>query len=416
MSASLKRLRLCALGLTALLLLIACRNDDPEPTPQPPVPAGSTLLAPAPDATSSAVAPSATAEARLELALTPIAEGFEQPTGIVHAGDGSGRLFILEQAGTIRVVDGQTLLETPFLDLTEQVGSEASEQGLLGMAFHPDYAENGVFFVHYSDLEGDTMISRFQVSDDPNVGDPGSEQVILQVDQPAANHNGGQLVFGPDGYLYIGLGDGGGGGDTYGNAQNLGTLLGSIMRVDVDNAEPYAVPPDNPFIDNPDALGEIWAFGLRNPWSFSFDRATGDLYIADVGQSAYEEINLQLAISGGGENYGWPILEGTHCYEAGDCEEPRFTPPIAEYSHDDGCSVTGGFVYRGATWPVLDGIYLFGDYCSGLIWGLVPLGNELNMTVLLESELTISAFGEDEAGELYLVDHDDGVLYAIGMP
>lgn len=382
-------------------------------TTAPAAAPNSTTQTPAPSATATA---SASAEQALELRLTSVAEGFESPTGIAQAGDGSGRLFILEQAGTIRIVEDTAVPDTPFLDLTDRVGSRANEQGLLGLAFHPDYAENGDFFVHYSDLEGDTVIARFQVSDDPNIADPGSEQIILQVDQPAANHNGGQLAFGPDGYLYIGLGDGGGGGDTYGNAQNLGTLLGSILRIDVDGGEPYGVPADNPFINEPNARPEIWAFGLRNPWRFSFDRAGGDLYIADVGQSEYEEVNHQSANSTGGENYGWPILEGTHCFEEEPCEQPGLTPPIAEYDHDDGCSVTGGYVYRGATWPALDGVYIFGDYCSGLIWGLAPVGNDLEMQLLLESDLTISAFGEGEDGELYLVDHAGGGLYAIGLP
>jgi glucose/arabinose dehydrogenase len=418
--------RCALLAALTIPLLIACTDDDTNVTATTQLPSPSATTATNPTQTSNAASPAATdsdvpqpsasEEVELELRLVPLAAGFDGPTGIVNAGDGSRRLFILEQAGTIRVVQGEAVLATPFLDLSDQVGTQHNEQGLLGLAFHPDYASNGIFFVHYSDLDGNTVISRFTVSDDPNVADADSEEPILQHEQPAGNHNGGQLAFGPDGYLYIGLGDGGGSGDRFDNAQNLGTLLGALLRVDVDGGAPYAVPADNPFVEDPDALGELWAYGLRNPWRFSFDRDTGALYIADVGQSAYEEIDFQAANSGGGENYGWPIMEGTHCYRAEECEQEGFVLPIAEYGHEDGCSVTGGYVYRGATWPALDGVYIFGDYCSGLIWGLFPVGDAVEMTLLLESGIMLSAFGEDEAGELYVVDHDDGGLYFVGMP
>jgi glucose/arabinose dehydrogenase len=300
--------------------------------------------------------------------LQPVASGLERPVGIANAGDGSGRLFILEQVGRIRIVRDGELLSSPFLDISGRVGSSASEQGLLGLAFHPGYAENGLFFVNYTDQQGDTVVARFSVSADPNRADPASEAQILTLPQPAGNHNGGHLAFGPDGYLYVGTGDGGGAGDQYGNGQNGGTLLGAMLRLDVDGAQPYLIPAGNPFVDNPAVRDEIWALGLRNPWRYSFDRLTGDLYIADVGQNQYEEVNYQPADAPGGLNYGWPIMEGMHCFPADrDCARAGLTQPVVEYQHAQGCSVTGGYVYRGQEFPALTGIYLFGDFCSGRI-------------------------------------------------
>jgi glucose/arabinose dehydrogenase len=279
----------------------------------------------------------------------------------------------------------------------------------LGLAFHPDYPENGFFYVHYSDLNGDTVISRFKASIDPDKADMKSEEVLLTLKQPFAYHNGGQIAFGPDGYLYIGLGDGGSGGDRMGNGQDPSTFLGSILRINVDEDLPYTIPQGNPFINSPPARPEVWAFGLRNPWRFSFDRETGDLYIADVGQNKWEEINYQPGNSEGGENYGWNQLEGDHCY-AGGCTPENFVAPIAEYSHSDGCSITGGYLYRGALNKNLVGTYLYGDYCSGNIWTLLRSGgggwvNE----VWLETSLAISSFGEDEAKEIYVIDHGGGI-------
>jgi len=242
--------------------------------------------------------------------------------------------------------------------------------------------------------------------------------LVLTVDQPASNHNGGHLAFGPDGALYIGLGDGGGAGDRYGNGQNVRTLLGAMLRIDVDHGQPYAIPADNPFVGSPNARGELWAIGLRNPWRYSFDRQTGDLYIADVGQNMYEEVDVQPAGDPGGQNYGWPIMEGLHCFPADQpCEQTGLTLPVWDYDHTQGCSVTGGYVYRGQEFPVLTGIYLFGDYCSGLIWGLSRAGSGeptgWRVAQVAQADVQLSAFGEDEAGELYLLDMGRGELFKI---
>ncbi len=345
--------------------------------------------------------------------LTLVVNGLQKPTYLTHAGDGSGRLFITEQVGRIRVVVNGQLLERPFLDISSIVGSRASEQGLLSVAFHPRYTSNGHFFVNYIDVRGDTVVARYTVSADPNVADPESGAVLLTIDQPYANHNGGQLQFGPDGYLYIGMGDGGSAGDPQNNGQRLDTLLGKLLRIDVDSTFPYGIPPDNPFRNRNDAKPEIWAYGLRNPWRFSFDRATGDLYIADVGQNAYEEVDFQPATSRGGENYGWNFMEGNHPY-GGRSNRPEFTPPVAEYSHaEGGCSVTGGYVYRGARLPALTGIYLFGDYCTGLTWTLYRSApDRWERRLFLRTNLRISSFGEDEFGELYVLDHA-GAVYRL---
>ena len=275
---------------------------------------------------------------------------------------------------------GQLLAE-PFLDLTGQV-SGSSEQGLLGLAFAPDFAESGHFFVNYTDENGDTVIARYRVSaDDPDRADPSSRSVILEVDQPAANHNGGMLAFGPDGYLYVGMGDGGGARDQYKNGQNPQTLLGKMLRLDVASAgaQAYAVPPDNPWVasdwNGQDVRDEIWALGLRNPWRFSFDRETGDLWIGDVGQGDREEIDYVSAGSRGGINFGWPIMEGTACLDGDTCDQAGLTPPVTDYTHEGNCSVTGGYVYRGGQIPAWNGLYFYGDYCSGKIWTLAADGH-----------------------------------------
>jgi glucose/arabinose dehydrogenase len=341
--------------------------------------------------------------------------GLEQPVAIAHAGDGSGRLFALEKPGRIRIVQDGALREAPFLDISGQVGSGGSEQGLLGLAFHPRYAQNGLFYVNYTDRDGNTVVARFSVSGDANRGDPGSQAVILRQEQPAGNHNGGHLAFGSDGYLYIGLGDGGGAGDRYGNGQNGATFLGAMLRIDVDGGQPYAIPADNPFVGNAAVRDEIWAIGLRNPWRYSFDRRTGDLYIADVGQNVYEEIDFQPAGSGGGQNYGWPIMEGRHCYpDSAACQQQGLVLPVFEYDHSQGCSVTGGYVYRGQAFPGLRGIYIFGDYCSGRLWGLVRDGSgQWQAAQVGQVEGLLTSFGEDEAGELYVVDMSGGSLYRL---
>jgi glucose/arabinose dehydrogenase len=332
--------------------------------------------------------------------------------GIANAGDGTGRLFILEQTGRIRIVRDGELASSPYLDITDRVGSSANEQGLLGLAFHPNYADNGLFYVNYTDRQGDTVIARFSVSADPDRGDPASETTVLTIPQPAGNHNGGHLAFGPDGYLYIGTGDGGGAGDQYGNGQNGGTLLGAMLRLDVDAAQPYAIPSGNPFIGDPAVRDEIWAIGLRNPWRYSFDRLTGDLYIADVGQNQYEEVNYHAAAAPGGRNYGWPIMEARYCFPKDrDCAQTGLVQPVAEYDHAQGCSVTGGYVYRGQAFPALTGIYFYGDYCSGRIWGLAPdRAGGWQAVELTQADARLSSFGEDEAGELYLLDMGDGEL------
>jgi glucose/arabinose dehydrogenase len=332
-----------------------------------------------------------------------VVAGLQRPVDL--QADGSGRLFVIEKAGRIRIIENDQLLEPPFLDITDRVGSNGNEQGLLGLAFHPQFQENGRFFLNYTDTRGDTVIARFELSGDPNVADPASEVPLLGYDQPFPNHNGGALAFGPDGYLYIGSGDGGAAGDPMGNAQNTDTLLGKILRVDVDSGDPVAVPPDNPFGN------EVWAYGLRNPWRISFDRLTGDVYIGDVGQGEWEEIDYLPAGSPGGANFGWDHREGAHDYEGGGPE--GMIDPVAEYSHPEGgCSVTGGYVYRGAM-PEWNGIYLYGDYCSGMIWGLLQTDGGWQNQLLFDLDVTITSFGQDDTGEVYLVS-DNGGIYRLG--
>ncbi|HXV65548.1 MAG TPA: PQQ-dependent sugar dehydrogenase [Vicinamibacteria bacterium] len=337
--------------------------------------------------------------------LRLVADALDRPLAMAHAGDGSGRLFIVEQVGRIRVVDGSALMPTPFLDITPLV-SCCQERGLLGLAFHPDYEVNGQFYVNYTDPRGDTRIVRYTVSPDPSLADPASAAVLLVIQQPFGNHNGGQLAFGPDGYLFIAVGDGGSAGDPFDNGQNGLSLLGKILRIDVDSGTPYAIPVDNPFRFDPGARDEVWATGLRNPWRFSFDRLTGDLFVADVGQNAWEEVNFEPVTSAGGNNYGWRRMEGAHCFDPqSGCGEEGFVLPILEYSHAEGCSVTGGFRYRGSQIPELFGHYVFGDFCSGRIWSAtVDEGGLWTRSELLSTSLSISSFGEDEAGELYVVD------------
>jgi len=340
------------------------------------------------------------------------------PVDITHAGD--NRLFVAEKGGLIRIVQSDgSVMPTPFLDVGGLV-SGGGERGLLGLAFHPDYAINGYFYVNYTNLAGDTVVARYQVGGDPNVANPASASIVLTIDQPFSNHNGGDLAFGPDGYLYIGLGDGGSGCDPNANAQNTGELLGKMLRIDVDSSEPYAIPPSNPFFGSPTVREEIWSLGLRNPWRFAFDRATGDLYVADVGQGSREEIDFQATGSDGGENYGWRCYEGNLFNPCGDPCSPAggHVPPVHEYSHASGrCSVTGGFVYRGSSSPSLDGEYFFADYCSDEFWSLHTAngGASWNLTSygVLVTNLAPTTFGEDVAGEVYVGGAGSSTIYRI---
>jgi len=346
----------------------------------------------------------------------PVVTGLSSPVDITHAGDGSGRLFITLQGGRVVIFDGVQILSPPFLDINSLVSS-GGERGLLGAAFHPNYVGNGFFYVSYTDTAGDSVIARYSISLDPNRADPTSGVILLTIPQPFSNHNGGQLHFGPDGYLYIGIGDGGSGGDPQNNGQDLGTLLGKILRIDVDSGFPFTVPPDNPFVGVVGAREEIWSFGLRNPWRFSFDRLTGDMFIGDVGQNSWEEVDFQPANSTGGENYGWRLMEGNSCFNpAINCNNGTLTLPILVYDHSVGCSVTGGYLYRGSKNPNLNGLYLYGDFCSGLIWGAQEDGlGGWNTTVLLDTNFSISTFGEDESGEIYFahLSATDGTIYQV---
>lgn len=376
------------------------------------------------------------------ISLNLIADGFTSPVHITHAGDGSGRLFVVEQTGRIYILQGGNKIGTPFLDIHERVLSQGGEQGLLSIAFPPGFGTTrNHFYVYYTRSNGDNQVSRFRLTGNSNEADPTSEQLILLLPHPTyPNHNGGQLAFGPDGYLYIGTGDGGGAGDPFNNAQNPGSLLGKLLRIDVEpggsvpsglphkNYLPfistsgglaYTIPPDNPFVGQVGYRPEIWALGLRNPWRYSFDRNTGNLYIGDVGQGSREEIDFQQASSNGGENYGWNIMEGFSCYPpGGSCNSTGLTLPVIDYTHSDGCSVSGGFVYRGSSFPAMQGIYFYGDYCSGKIWGLQPDGSNWANQILKDTTYSISSFGEDEAGELYVAAYNstNGAVYQIITP
>ncbi len=356
---------------------------------------------------------SAVAWPRLSLVLR--AEGLTQPVQVAHAGDGTGTLYAVEQVGRIRTIRNGTLGAAPFLDISGRVLA-GGERGLLGLAFPPGYATKGYFYVNYTrNPDGATVIARYRVTPDPDVADPSSEEVLLVIDQPFSNHNGGQIAFGPDGFLYIGTGDGGSGGDPQGNAQNPSTLLGKMLRIDVEGgATPYAIPPGNPFAGNAGSRGEIWAMGLRNPWRFSFDRGTGDLYIGDVGQGSFEEVDFQPASSAGGENYGWNVVEGNSCYGGTACNPSDFVPPVAVYDHSAGkCSVTGGTVYRGNAFPGMQGIYFYGDFCTGEIFGLTRDGSAWETALLLDAPFSISSFGEDETGNLYAANYGGGSVHEI---
>jgi glucose/arabinose dehydrogenase len=408
--------RLTTQVITALLVVAAC--GDRTPTPPAAVTPSATSSATAP---SSAPAPTTTEEATrfdpaaVAISLEKVVDVPGGPLGMVTTGDGNGRLYVVTQDGQVRIVEDQRLVEQPFLDISGQI-TTGGERGLLGVAFHPRIGDDPRVFTDYTDEQGNTVVSSWTVSADLTRADPDSESVLLRVKQPFANHNGGALQFGPDGFLYISLGDGGSGGDPQGNGQNLDTPLAKILRIDVDNTTgrtPYAIPADNPFREQAGARPETWVSGLRNPWRITFDRETGDLWIGDVGQGAFEEIDVVRASSGGGQNFGWNIMEGRHCFAPRDgCTSDGLTPPVTEYGHGGGeCSVTGGYVYRGTAWPNLRGGYLFGDYCSGRMWAIDAAASEVDEpTLVLESGHTISSFGEDDAGELYVTDLGGSLL------
>jgi glucose/arabinose dehydrogenase len=412
----------------AVLILAGCTDSSPNGQAQDratPIPAATQARSAdgSSPASSGASSPAAQITNRpvaaydpdaFTLALESVVSGFRAPVFVTAPPDGSDRLFVVEQGGTIRIVQDGRLLPQPFLDVSSLIVS-GGERGLLGMAFHPRFAENGRFFVMYTARgNGDNTVARYQVSSDPDRADPGSATILLAIPDFAANHNAGMLAFGPDGYLYIGTGDGGGANDPQRTSQDLGAWLGKMLRLDVDSGEPYAVPRDNPFVGRNGARPEIWAYGLRNPWRYSFDRESGDLWIADVGQNRAEEINVQRAGSRGGENYGWSIMEGFRCLRGDSCDQAGLTLPVAEYGRNDGCSVTGGYVHRGTREPALTGAYLFGDYCSGRIWSLHQnAGGEWIRTELAQTNLRISSFGEDRDGDVYVADLQGGGIYRL---
>ena len=340
-----------------------------------------------------------------DLELDLFASGFDRPVNIKHAGD--DRLFVMEQDGIIKILNSNGTTEsTNFLDIDSRVGSIGNEQGLLGLAFHPNYATNGYFFVYYTNNSGDTVVSRFsRIGISPEIADPNSELVILTFSQPFSNHNGGELQFGPDGYLYISSGDGGSGGDPQNNSQNLTNLLGKLLRIDVNNStvsNPYAIPADNPFVGNASARDEIWSYGLRNAWKFSFDSTNNDLWIADVGQNAREEIN-QVSHTAAGLNYGWRCYEGNNEFNLSGCPNSNtLTFPVSEYAHTGGrCSITGGYVYRGSVYPNLIGKYFFADVCTQEV-GYLTFDNGIWNSTFETFSGGFVAFGEANNGELYI--------------
>jgi glucose/arabinose dehydrogenase len=374
-----------------MLAISACASDTgtnpaPPPAPPPPPPAG-----------------------EFSLTTETVATGLTRPLYLT-APAGDDRLFIVEQMGRIRIVKNGVVLTAPFLDISSKL-SGSTEQGLLSLAFHPDYGANGLFYVDYTDVDGDTRVERYAVSADPDVANGGSAKLILTVPQPFSNHNGGHILFGPDGNLFIALGDGGGAGDPFNNGQNSGNLLGSLLRLDVDGGDPYAIPSDNPFGN------EIWAIGLRNPWRIAFDPTTSTLYIADVGQNSLEEVNV-VGDDESGLNYGWRIMEGSSCFGGGGCNDTGLVLPALEYDHGEGCSVTGGLVYRGSAIPEVVGHYFYSDFCTAFLrsfrfdgadaterteWNVDGLGSVLS-------------FGRDAAGELYILSDNGRVVRLVRAP
>ncbi len=417
-----RRIRPLSLLAALVLLVSACASPSATParstapsTAISTVPAGGS---PGSSLPGSTIPPLPTGPDTLK--LEQFTKGLDAPIGVTSAGDGSGRLYVNEQPGRVRIVGADGSLQAqPFVDLSDRISS-GGERGLLGLAFHPKYADNRRFFVDYTDRDGNTVVSELHASADGASADASSEKVLLQVKQPFANHNGGQLAFGPDGDLYIGLGDGGSGGDPHGNGQNTSVLLGKLLRIDVDatpaDGKAYAIPADNPFVSGGGAP-EVWAYGLRNPWRFSFDVETGDLYIGDVGQGQWEEIDRQPAGSPGGANYGWNVMEGRHCYQGAACDQRPYLPPIAEYSHDGGnCSVTGGVVYRGSAQPDLQGIYVMADYCSGRVFTLNVNEGTITPKQVAQVDAAITSFGTSDDGEIYATDQRGGTLLHASLP
>jgi len=396
----------------------ACAPSAPGNS-QPPATSAASAPATSPPASPESATPQATPGDPTHLRLAPFAIGLNSPVNVANAGDGSGRLFVNEQDGVIRVIGpGGTVRTEPFLDIRRLVLS-GGEQGLLGLAFHPGFPGQPRVFVDYTRVpDGATVIAEYRANAER--ADPASQRVLLVIAQPFANHNGGQLAFGPDGDLYIGMGDGGSGGDPFGNGQNTRALLGKVLRIDVDGPQAagkaYAIPVDNPFAAGGAHPGagapEVWAYGLRNPWRFSFDAANGDLYIGDVGQGAWEEIDRQAGGSHGGQDYGWNVMEGRHCYR-GACDPSAYVAPIAEYGHDQGCAVIGGSVYRGSQQPVLRGVYVFADDCSGTFFSLQVDRGRLAPRVVLESHKSISSFGTAENGEIYAADLGGAITHLV---
>jgi glucose/arabinose dehydrogenase len=411
-----------ALGMLAAAATAGC--GGPGPTGASPGASGSPATSAPPAAseplptTTPTSAPSRGLGAPPVLALEPVAAGLDAPVDVTWRPADPEALYALERVGRIRIVRDGALVAAPLLDISEQVTS-GGEQGLLGLAFHPDPGD-GRLFVYYTALDGDQVVSAFTTDpDDPDRADADSETVLLKMADQYGNHNGGALAFGPDGYLYISTGDGGGGGDPLDSGRRLDTPLAKVLRIDVDvpagSTAPYTVPDDNPFVGLDDALPEIWLTGLRNPWRMHFDRGTGDLWIGDVGQGAWEEVDVARG-GVGGLDYGWNEMEGTHCFQTsdGECATDGLTLPVTEYSHDLGCSVVGGTVYRGAAEPSMAGWYVFADYCSGYVWVLDPTDDgPTDPLLVLESGRSISAIGEDATGELIVTDLSSGELLRI---
>ena len=412
------RLWATSLAIIAIMMLMACASE-PEATPTPsataiPVPTVNSVT-PVPTVGSAGPEPTAALETpvpvsdplpkvRAEAVFPNVS--FDRMVYLTHPEGMPGRLYLVLQPGRIMVFDNVSNPSSPttFLDIRGRVSDRGNEEGLLGLAFAPDYRNNGYFYVYYSAASPRrSIIARYHAPPGTGNVDPSTEKFIMQIGQPFSNHNGGHITFGPDGYLYVGLGDGGSGGDPRGHGQNLRTLLGTIIRIDVsalDETGSYAVPPDNPFVGVEGARPEIWAYGLRNPWRFSFDRETGELWAGDVGQNKLEEIDI---VTKGG-NYGWNIMEGTSCFRDNSCDSDELVAPVAEYGRDGGCSVTGGYVYRGSRIPSLVGAYVYGDFCTGNIWALRYVGNRVTENAqIADTDLQIASFAEGPEGEVYIL-------------